>query len=154
MNAMTAYVMVGCQGSGKTFQAQKIAEVENAVIISGDDIRAELYGDASIQGNWVEIHDRIAEQVANAASLGRNVVLDGTHYRKSYRSEAIALLKSFGYGNIEAVVVDKPLAVCLSQNFSRSRKVPEWVVTQTHERFKSSTRNILDEEFDRVTFVY
>ena len=87
---LTAYVMVGAPGSGKSTFANELAESENAIVISGDDIRAELYGNADIQGNWVEIHDRIEELVSEAC--GMDVVLDGTHYRASYRKDAIAIL--------------------------------------------------------------
>ena len=45
--------MVGAPGSGKSTYAARIAKRENAVIISGDQIRAELYGDANIQGEWM-----------------------------------------------------------------------------------------------------
>ena len=63
---MTAYVMVGAPGSGKSTYAAKLAKEHNAIIISGDDIRAELYGSADIQGNWGEIWERIDELVSDA----------------------------------------------------------------------------------------
>ena len=101
---MTAYVMVGAPGSGKSTYAAKLAETENAIVISGDDIRAELYGSADIQGNWGEIWERIDDLVSEAG--GVPVILDGTHCRKDYRAEAITLLRSHGYDRIEAVVID------------------------------------------------
>ena len=116
---MRAYIMVGAPGSGKSTYAAKLAERENAVVISGDDIRAELYGDADIQGQWAEIHDRIETLVSEAA--GKPVILDGTHYRSSYRKEAIALLQSYGYDQIEAVVLDATLDKCIMQNAVRQR---------------------------------
>jgi predicted kinase len=151
---MDAYVMVGAPGSGKSSQAQKIAELEDAFIVSGDRIRYELYGDASIQGNWSEIHDEIESQVANAAELSRPVILDGTHYRAGYRKEAVAMLRSYGYDNIEAVVVNPSLATCLARNFQRSRNVPDYVIKEMHGKLQSSLRNIYDEPFDRWRFVY
>jgi predicted kinase len=151
---MDAYVMVGAPGSGKSSQAQKIAELENAFIVSGDRIRYELYGDASIQGNWSEIHDEIESQVANAAALSRPVILDGTHYRAGYRKEAVAMLRSYGYDNIEAVVVNPSLGTCLARNFQRSRNVPDYVIKEMHGKLQSSLRNIYDEPFDRWSFVY
>jgi len=147
-----AYVMVGAPGSGKSTQAAKLAEIENAVIISGDDIRAELYGSADIQGVWQEIHDRIEELVAQAC--GKPVILDGTHYRASYRKEAIALLRSYGYGKVEAVVVDASLATCLARNFQRTRHVPDYVIKSIHEKLQSSLRTIDSEDWDRITYIY
>jgi predicted kinase len=151
---MNAYVMVGAPGSGKSTQAQKIAELENAFIVSGDRIRYELYGDACIQGNWADIHDRIEVEVADAAAVGRSVILDGTHYRAGYRKETVAMLRSYGYDNIEAVVVNPSLATCLARNFQRSRNVPDYVIKEMHGKLQSSLRNIYDEPFDRLNFVY
>jgi predicted kinase len=153
MEKTTAYIMVGAPGSGKSTYAAKLAQTENAYIISGDDIRQELYGSAEIQGNWVEIHERIEEEVA--AHCGQNIVLDGTHYRKDYRSEAISLVRSYGYSNVEAVVMDASLATCLARNFQRrERNVPDYIVSEMHEKLQRSLKGIFDEDFTRMHFVY
>jgi predicted kinase len=150
---MNAYVMVGAPGSGKSTYAAKLAQTENAVIISGDDIRAELYGSAEIQGNWSEIWDRIDELVSE--SCGMPVILDGTHYRKDYREEAVTLLRSYGYSKVEAIVMDASLATCLARNFQRcERNVPDYIVTEMHEKLQKSLREIFQENFDRIDFVY
>ena len=151
---MEAYVMCGPQGAGKSTYAGEIVLRENATIISGDSIREELYGSADIQGNWVEIQDRIENYVSECAGRGLTVILDGTHWKKSYRAEAITLLRSYGYTRIEAVVCNPSLATCMARNWSRKRNVPDYVLKTTYERFQSSVKNILDEPFDRVTFVY
>ena len=152
MENNTAYILVGAPGSGKSTYAEKLSKAENAVIISGDDIRAELYGSAEIQGNWVEIYDRIEELVAE--NCHRCVILDGPHYLREYREEAIALLRSYGYENIEAIVMDASLATCLARNFQRSRNVPDYVVKGIHEKLQQSTKDILAENFTRFHFVY
>ena len=153
MNELEAYVMVGAPGSGKSTQVSKlVASHPEAVVISGDDIRAELYGDADIQGNYVEIHDRMLEILEE--NVGRTVILDGTHYRAAYRKEAIAMLNSYGYNKVVAVVIDKPLAVCLRQNASRDRKVPEHVIERMHNSLQASLKNITNEPFHRIDFVY
>ena len=151
---MNAYVMVGAPGSGKSTQAGEIVLRENATIISGDSIREELYGSADIQGNWVEIHDKIEEYVADCAGRGQPVVMDGTHYRASYRKEAIAMLRSYGYTKIEAVVVDSSLATCLARNFMRQRHVPDYVIEGIHEKLQASLKNIDSESFDRITYIH
>ena len=151
---MNAYVMVGAPGSGKSTQAGEIVLRENANIISGDSIREELYGSADIQGNWVEIHDKIEEYVAECAEHGVPVVLDGTHYRASYRKQAIALLRSYGYTQIEAVVVDSSLATCLARNFQRTRHVPDYVIKGIHEKLQASLKTIYNEDFNHITFIY
>jgi predicted kinase len=144
--------MVGAPGSGKSTYAAKLAEIENAVVISGDDVRAELYGDSCVQGNWVEIHDRIEELVSE--SCGMPIILDGTHYRKSHRLEAVELLRSFGYDRVEAVICDSSLATCLARNFKRARHVPDYVIKEMHETLQASLGTVFNEPFDHITFKY
>jgi predicted kinase len=152
MNKLTAYVMVGAPGSGKTTYAHELADSENAVVISGDDIRSELYGSAEIQGDWAEIWDEIDTRVSEAC--GMPVILDGTHCREDYRAEAITLLRSYGYDRVEAIVMDATLATCLARNFRRERNVPDYIVKQMHSDLQQSLKNITSEDFDFINFVY
>jgi predicted kinase len=148
----TAYVMVGAPGSGKSTYAAKLAETENAVIISGDEVRAELYGSADILGKWHEIWDRIDELVSE--SCGMPVILDGTHCREDYRKEAIALLRSYGYDRVEAMVIDSSLATCLARNFQRTRHVPDYVIKEMHNNLQQSLKTITEEDFESINFIY
>ena len=150
---MNAYVMVGAPGAGKSTYAKKLAETENAFIVSGDNIRAELYGSAEIQGEWGQIWERIDELVSECC--GMNVIIDGTHYRKDYRQEAITLLRSYGYDKVEAIVMDASLATCLARNFQRcERNVPDYIVSEMHEKLQRSLKGIFEEDFTRMQFVY
>jgi predicted kinase len=147
---MKAFVMVGAPGAGKSTLAAKLAESENAVVISGDEIRAELYGNAAVQGNWAEIHDRIEEMVSE--SCGMPVILDGTHYLSSYRREALAMLRGYGYNDIEAVVVNPPMIDCVFRNAIRHRGVPRHVVISMHEKLQKSLVHVHIEGFNKVTY--
>jgi len=147
---MKAFVMVGAPASGKSTYAGELVLSENANIICGDAVREELYGDASIQGNWVEIHDRIEELVSECCGIP--IVLDGTHYLASYRKEAIALLRSYGYTHITAVVCNPSLATCLARNFMRKRHVPDYVIKGIHEKLQSSLKFIAIEGFNEVIY--
>jgi predicted kinase len=80
--------------------------------------------------------------------------MDGTHYKAAYRKEAIAILNSYGYDKVTAVVIEKPLAVCLRQNASRDRQVPEEVIERMHSSLQASLKNITNEPFHRIDFVY
>ena len=142
--------MVGAPGAGKSTLAAKLAESENAFVISGDEIRAELYGDSTVQGKWEEIHDRIEELVSE--SVGTPVVLDGTHYLASYRKEALALLRSYGYDEVEAIVVNPPLEDCIFRNANRHRGVARHIVVGMHDKLQKSLKLISTEGFTQVTW--
>lgn len=149
---MKAFVMVGAPGSGKSTQVKNIqSEFPDAIVACGDTIRGELYGDDNIQGDYREIHSRIVEIIEE--NVGKTIILDGTHYLASYRKQAITLLNSYGYNEVEAIVVDKPLEVCLQQNEARSRKVPKEVITTMHQKLSQSVKGIDKEGFSNVTFI-
>jgi predicted kinase len=148
---MKAFVMVGAPGAGKSTFASKLAETENAFVISGDDIRTELYGKEAGQGQWAEIHDRIEELVSEA--VGTPIILDGTHYLSSYRREAISLLRSYGYDDVEAVVVNTTLEECIQRNANRHRGVARHILLSMHHKLQSSLEFIGIEGFSRVTVV-
>ena len=152
MTRPIAFVMVGAPGAGKSTYARKLAETENAVIISGDDVRKELFGSAERQGNWFAIWDRIVELVEE--NVGRNVILDGTYYRTDYREEALAMLRSYGYWGVNAVVLNPSLATCLARNFQRAdRNVPDYTVEEMYNQLQRSLKNIDTEDFDNILFV-
>jgi predicted kinase len=152
MTKTIAFVLVGAPGAGKTTYARKLAETEKAAVISLDDVRAELFGSAEIQGEWWKIWDRVIELVEE--NVGRNVILDGTFYRKDYRAEAIDMLRSYGYWGVNAVVLNPSEATCLARNFQRTeRNVPDYVVKEMHEKLQTSLKNIDTEDFDNITLV-
>jgi predicted kinase len=152
MTKTIAFVLVGAPGAGKTTYARKLAETENAAVISLDDVRAELFGSAEIQGEWWKIWDRVIELVEE--NVGRNLVLDGTFYRKDYRAEAIDMLRSYGYWGVNAVVLNPSEATCLARNFQRTeRNVPDYVVKEMHETLQHSLKGLDTEDFDSVLYV-
>ena len=146
-----AFVLIGPPGAGKTTYANHLAHTHNALIISGDDIRSELYGDAATQGNWNQIWDRIIDQVAE--NCGRCLVIDGTHCKPSYRAETLTLLNSYGYSTVNAVVIERSLATCLQQNANRKRKVPKYIIHQMFNDLQNSLGSIKNEGFTTVEYV-
>lgn len=151
---MKAFVLCGIPGAGKTSYVQNLkAQNKHLSVVNGDDLRASLYGDTAHGGNWSEIWEMVENAVEEAAGLCRDVVIDGTHVRKDYRAEVITLLRSYGYTDIHAIVVDRPLAVCLQQNRQRSRQVPEHVIAQMHMDLQKSIEGICKEGFTSVSYV-
>jgi predicted kinase len=114
-----------------------------------DEIRGELFGDPAIQGEWSAIWQRVKQQCSYAASHGKNLIYDATNYKKKYRSEVIALLRSYQFHPITGICLQTPLWICLSRNQKRDRQVPEDVIIEMHRCLVLHPPR-LDEGFDRL----
>ena len=146
-----AFILIGPPGAGKSTYAVKLAKEQNAVIVAGDCIRDELEGAGFIYPSWVEIWDKVEEEVVEAVEQGKCVILDGTHVGSTHRVEAITLLQSYGYNAVEAIIIDTPLTECVKRNANRNRSVPEYVITHMYETLHKELHKINTEGFTKVT---
>lgn len=119
------YVMIGIPGSGKSYIAHKLAEEGTAVIHSSDDIREELYGDASIQGDGAKVFATLHNRVRRDLEEGKNVIYDATNLTFKGRKN---IFKMFGEYPMAAVYVECSLKTALARNQKRDRVVPEDVI--------------------------
>lgn len=144
MNKIAA-VMVGAPGSGKSTYAKELAEMLGGEVVSLDSIREDLWGDEAIQGDWAALRGALADRLSSL--VGTPVVLDGTHYRRRYRREAVATLRDFGYETVMGVLVDTPYDLCLLRNSKRDRKVPEDVIEHMWSIIRAN-KTTISEDFD------
>jgi len=151
---MKAFVMVGIPGAGKSTYAKKLAKKHNAVIVSGDCIRDQLETSGISSPCWVEVWDMVEEEVAEAAEYGRNVIIDGTHVGADYRAETVTLLNSYGYTDVEAVILDLPIDRCIERNAARKRQVSDYLIEHMHGVLRASLPTIYSEPFSHLNFVY
>ncbi len=148
---MNAFLMCGIPGSGKTTYARDLANKTNAYLIEGDAIRSKLFGDASVYGRWGEVWQEVDRMVEENA--GRTLVLDGTFETTELRSEALSLLNSYGYGEVNLVIMDTSLPTALARNWTRKRNVPDYIVKEKHSRMEKDLPGVGNEGFATVTFV-
>jgi predicted kinase len=113
-------VLVGLPGSGKSHLAQEIAKKEQATILSSDDIREELFGDASKQKKTAIVYETLYERAKSLLLSGKNVVIDATNIDRNKRVKA---LKKFQNIKKECHYLDTPYEECLLRNQMRKRKV-------------------------------
>ena len=134
--ALRCHLLIGPPASGITTLAGVLAPLLTApgeppaVLLSTDVIRAELYGDAGVQGPWRDIEARLQDRIREAVVAGIPVIVDATHAKRPWR---LALT--------QALVLPEPvewigwwlftdLATCLQWNQTRKRLVPEPVIRE------------------------
>lgn len=101
--SVCCYIMVGLPGSGKSTKAKEIAEKNDAVIISRDDIRVELgfcKADEKYLGSQEEenlVTDMFNSRLINNVKANKNVVIDNTNLKRKYRDGYKELLLKYPY---------------------------------------------------------
>ena len=129
-------MLIGAAASGKSTAAPKIAAENNAVILSTDKMRAELYGAEHIQGNWPDIEALLYKRIKNAIKADKNIILDSTHFKKEYRAK---IIKNFAkYSEFSAYYFNYPFTLIYSRNKHRARRVPFDVLAAMYEHLKNA----------------
>ena len=141
-------MMIGAPASGKTTAAQKIAAKNNALILSTDKIRAELYGAENIQGYWPNIEALLYKRIKNAIKANKNIILDSTYFKKEYRAK---IIKNFAkYSELSAYYFNYPFSVIYKRNKERARVVPFEVLAAMYKELKKAPPT-LAEGFKSIT---
>ncbi|AFZ44779.1 hypothetical protein PCC7418_2638 [Halothece sp. PCC 7418] len=135
---MFCHILIGCPGSGKSTLATTIQKANpNYRIVSTDAIRADLFGDATIQGNWSRIEAEVFSQIKTHLKAGYPVIYDATNAKRPWR---IGLLQHLHqYSDVEWLGwnLKTPLKTCLRWNQQREKSVPEEVIHRMFEALKT-----------------
>ncbi len=130
-------VLAGLPASGKSTFSDGL--VENGFVrLSLDEIRKEVYGDASELGDWKLTRKIIDERFNAALAAKKNIVIDNTHFMRSHRTRVIDIAKAAGYVDIHVVVMDVTLEECIKRNAKRERVVKEEIIRDMHKMLYGS----------------
>lgn len=145
-------ILIGLPGSGKSTYAKEYLNdhVENTVWCSSDNIREELYGDASIQGNPDTVFKTLHNRVANYLRKGYTVIYDATNINRKSRKSIIKLGKDL-HATIHGVMCWASLQECIDRDKARDRTVGEAVIDKFIRRFEAP---YYDEGFDALEVMY
>lgn len=136
---LICHLLIGLPASGKSTFAQKLAqEINDVVVVSTDTIRANLYGDETTQGNWVEIEREVCRQIREAIDKKQPVIYDATNAARPWRMGF--LQKQIDLENVEWVgwYLETPVHTCKERNQKRDRQVPDEVIDKMNADLQQS----------------
>ena len=121
-------VLVGVPGSGKSFVAKQLAEVNDDIaIVSSDAIREEFYGDANDQSHNDKVFRIVNKRLKEGLIAEKKVILDATNISKKRRK---ALLRDLKYPESMAIVMAVPEYICKKRDEERDRHVGPDVINR------------------------
>ena len=142
-------VLVGVPGSGKSFIAKQLAEVnKDIVIVSSDAIREEFYGDANDQSHNDKVFRVVNKRLKEGLIAEKKVILDATNISKKRRK---ALLRDLKYPKSMAIVMAVPEYICKKRDEERDRHVGSDVINRM---IKNWCPPHYSEGFDFISIVY
>ncbi|MEA5504175.1 AAA family ATPase [Halotia wernerae UHCC 0503] len=129
---MICHFLIGVPGSGKSTFATELAKLGNYRIVSTDVIRQQLYGDANIQGDWVEIEKAAISEIVSTLTQGDGVIYDATNTKRVWRMD---LLKKLNSVEVQWMgwYLQTPIATCKLWNQKRDRQVSDLIIENMHK---------------------
>ena len=148
-------LLIGLPGSGKsTIATQLVQQDPQRRVISTDGIRAQLFGDESVQGSWMKVQSEVERQLRQSvpqiqAGKVSEVIYDATNVVRKIRREAIALARDCGFTYFTGLWLNPPLSLCLERNQHRDRQVPVNIILDMHRALLGAPPS-LAEGIDRL----
>ncbi len=148
----------GLPGSGKsTWAHQRYEEnIERDVpcsLICPDEVRKELYGDASIQGKPNTVFSEVYRRLNFALSSlpdGGEIIYDATNLREGYRIDILKHVAKHDNVSTQLRMFLQPIEVVVERDKQRSRTVGEEIIHKMLMGFNPP--NIYKEHWDEIIF--
>lgn len=148
------YVLCGIPGSGKSYFAQQMSDINNTLWVSRDEIRYKALGgeDKVTLRNYFSKENQVKEQFFETINMclkyGYNTIADATHLHPAARKELLKRIYADHKETI-AVVFTTPYPVCKERNHTRTgiRVVPD---DQLARMWRSFQYPLLDEGFTHI----
>lgn len=131
----TFYMIVGVPGSGKSTYCKKhIEDWGGGVHISSDEIRKELYGDESIQGNPEEVFSLMYKRTLEILNQEKDVFYDATNIK---RKDRIGILNQLPpYVKKVCYVIWARIETCMQRDSKRKKSVGKDVINRMLKNFE------------------
>ncbi|MBM7703454.1 AAA family ATPase [Metabacillus iocasae] len=143
----TFIMLIGLPGSGKSTFAVTLAEVHNAIILSSDAIREELFQKMDHQEDNNLIFETMNKRANHLIGNGENVIYDATNVGRKKRRHLIQhVIKA---NEKIAYYVNEHISTTKVRNAQRNRKVGEFVIERM---YKSLQVPVLNEGWHKIRF--
>lgn len=146
----TLYMLIGIPGSTKSTYAKKLAEETNAIILSSDSLRNEMFGSEDNQEHNAEVFIELHKRCKDGLSKLNNIIYDACNINQKKRTFFLKELNKIDCYK-KAVIMATPFELCLENNSKRDRKVPEYVIKRMRANFHFP---LYSEGFDDIEFVW
>lgn len=141
-------VLVGLPASGKSTFTKELAEKENAIILSSDELRNELFNDINDQSDNAKVFEVMNKRAKDFLSQGDNVIYDATNINRKRR---IHLIKNELNADENIVYYfNTPMSTCVWNDSNRKRMVGYDVIDKMYKTMHIPTKL---EGWDKVVFV-
>lgn len=133
---MNNFIMImGISGSGKTTYAR--FHYPNATLIDSDEVREELFGDATIQTDNNKVFDTMWKRTVTNLKNGNDVVYCATNLSSKRRGSLVTRIRgAVPKTYTTLVIMTTPSQICFKNNLSRDRHVPEHVIWRQMKSFQ------------------
>jgi predicted kinase len=149
---MKVVVMMGIPGSGKTtWIGNNLDYEEFPHVVSLDDIRERLNGDAAVQANMDEVVEIAHARLKWLLLHGKNAVWDATNLVHEHRMQILETCERFA-ANTELVIMEDSanFDLCRERNAARDRVVPNRAMERMDRQFYKDASKIHEEGWDKI----
>lgn len=128
-------MMMGLPGVGKDYFVENRLKYAypNAIIVSSDDIREEVFNDVNDQTHNSEVFSIMRERTLNALKNGHDVIYNATNLNAKKR---MALLSQLPKCRKIAYLILADINLVFHNNATRTRNVPEDVIYKMYKSFQ------------------
>lgn len=141
---MTIFVMIGVSGSRKSTLAEKIHRETNAVLLSSDAIRTELFNDETYQGNNGLVFQTLFKRLDSCVKSNKDVIVDATFLSRKDRKR-FKQYKNKKNISIAFLVMATDYETCVKNDSQRNRTVGKEVIQKQIKKFEFPLESEYDE---------